>query len=362
MTERPKVSVLMITYNHEAFIAQAVESVLMQETDFKVELVIGEDCSTDRTRDTVQEYGNRHPDRIRILIREQNIGARRNLLETFQACRGEYIALLEGDDFWTDMHKLQTQVDIMDADPEVVICGHNVAMKREDGSVGLDVYVPKGFNKSRLYFEDMFAARIHTCSLMYRSKALRKAPADRPWGHTELLLYVAEHGVVEYREDVMATYRLNDKSVWNPLNPLFKSKGEIDFWEEMDAYYGYRYHSQIVQVIERLWGDIAGYYANQAAVSNSWTEPLDSFIREMNERANKVDDVTQRRVVGHFWFNLGISTYISNPERQATAFMLRAFRCNPAYLRNRGAWAVAIKSMLPVRVIRATKIGVQKSS
>ena len=97
-----KVSVCMITYNHERFIAQAIESVLMQETDFRVELVIGEDCSTDGTRAIVREFGERFPERIRLLLPEHNLGMMPNFVATLSACRGQYVALLEGDDYWTD--------------------------------------------------------------------------------------------------------------------------------------------------------------------------------------------------------------------------------------------------------------------
>lgn len=362
MTQRPKVSVLMITYNHEAFIAQAIESVLMQIADFDYELVIGEDCSTDRTREIVQGYQNSYPDRIRLLLTEQNIGYHRNLLETYRACRGEYIAILEGDDFWTDPHKLQTQAEIMDADPQVVICGHNVALKREDGSTGPDHLVPKGFNKSRMYMEDVFAAEVPFCSLMLRSTALQKVPVDRPWGHRELLTYVSEHGAVEYREEIMATYRMHNTSIWNPLSPLVKFRAAISLREEMDAYFGYKYHSQIASTIEESWFGIAAYYVEQAAVSGTWAEPLASLLIEMNEWPNRVDDAVQRRVTGYFWVNLGFASYNANQGRRATACMLRAIRNNPAYLRNRGAWAVAIKGVWPTRNSRPTKAATPKSS
>lgn len=361
MTERPKVSVLMITYNHEAFIAQAIESVLMQVADFDYELVISEDCSTDSTREIVQGYQKSYPDRIRLFLTEQNIGYHRNLLETYRVCRGEYIAILEGDDYWTDPNKLQTQADIMDADPEVVICGHNVALKREDGSTGPDYHVPKGFNKSRMYMEDMFAAQVPFCSLMLRSTALQKVPVDRPWGHRELLTYVSAHGAVEYREEIMATYRMHNTSLWNPLNPLVKFRAGISLREGMDDYFDYKYHSQIAPTIERLWLNIAAYYADQAATSGTWAEPLSFLLAEMNERPNRVDDAVQKRVIGYFWVNLGFASYTSHQGRRASACMLRAFKSNPAYLRNRGAWAVAVKGMWPARNTSPTEAAATKS-
>ena len=89
-----KASVLMVTYNHQEFIAQALDSVLMQEVDFEYEIIIGEDCSTDNTRQIVIDYQRKYPDKIRLLLPEVNLGAHENFIATYKACNGKYIALL----------------------------------------------------------------------------------------------------------------------------------------------------------------------------------------------------------------------------------------------------------------------------
>src|SRR5262245_40033788 len=96
-----KVSVCMLAYNHEQFIAQAVESVLAQKTSFPFELVIGEDFSTDNTRTILQDYAARNPGVVRLQLADFNHGPKPNFIKTFSACRGQYVALLEGDDYWT---------------------------------------------------------------------------------------------------------------------------------------------------------------------------------------------------------------------------------------------------------------------
>jgi glycosyltransferase involved in cell wall biosynthesis len=108
------VSICMITYNHEKYIAQAIDSVLMQKSNFDYEIVIGEDCSTDRTREIVLEYKVKHPDKIKLLLQDKNVGMMPNFIETLRACTGKYIAILEGDDYWTDTYKLQKQVDFLE--------------------------------------------------------------------------------------------------------------------------------------------------------------------------------------------------------------------------------------------------------
>jgi glycosyltransferase involved in cell wall biosynthesis len=116
----PLVSVKMITYNHAPYIAQAIECVLAQKTDFPFELVIGEDCSTDGTREIVFDYAKRYPDIIHVITSEKNVGAKKNSHRTDQACKGKYIAYCEGDDYWQRDDKLQIQADYLEAHPE---CG-----------------------------------------------------------------------------------------------------------------------------------------------------------------------------------------------------------------------------------------------
>lgn len=118
----PLVSVCMTTYNHEAYIRQAIEGVLAQRTAFGVELVVGEDCSTDATAVVCREYAAKYPDRVRLLSGERNIGWRANYRRTFEACRGRYVAYCDGDDWWDDPQKLQLQVDLLEADPSCGMC------------------------------------------------------------------------------------------------------------------------------------------------------------------------------------------------------------------------------------------------
>ncbi|MBM3299903.1 MAG: glycosyltransferase, partial [Deltaproteobacteria bacterium] len=117
MDQEPLASVLMITYNHRPYIAQAIECALNQQTDFPFEIVIGEDCSTDGTREIVFEYQRKHPDVIRVLTSDRNLGPMHNFLRTFDACTGKYVAICEGDDYWHHPEKLKMQVDFLESHP-----------------------------------------------------------------------------------------------------------------------------------------------------------------------------------------------------------------------------------------------------
>lgn len=131
MEQTPLVSITCMTYNHERYIAQAIESFLMQETTFPYEILIGEDCSKDKTRSIVEEYQKRYPDKITLITSAENVGARKNGIRLRHAAKGKYIAICEGDDYWTDKHKLQRQVDFLESNANVVLVFHDVRVVGE---------------------------------------------------------------------------------------------------------------------------------------------------------------------------------------------------------------------------------------
>lgn len=114
---RPDVSAFIITYNQEKTIAQTIESILMQEGDFTLELVIGEDCGTDGTREICRAYQQRYPDRITLLLQDTNQGITKNFLDTLQLCRGSYLNVCAGDDYWCDRQKIAKQLAFLEANP-----------------------------------------------------------------------------------------------------------------------------------------------------------------------------------------------------------------------------------------------------
>jgi glycosyltransferase involved in cell wall biosynthesis len=116
----------MITYNHENYISKAIESVLMQKTLFPIELIISDDCSSDNTHNIIKEYTKKNPTIIRDNSPRKNLGIMSNFIKTLKTCSGKYIALCEGDDYWTDPYKLQKQVDFLEANSEFSFCFHKV--------------------------------------------------------------------------------------------------------------------------------------------------------------------------------------------------------------------------------------------
>jgi len=205
----------MITYNHRQFIAQAIESVLSQETDFPIELVIGEDCSNDGTRAIVEHYGRQHPGRVRLLLHPANVGAHPNSLAVLDSCRGEFIAMLEGDDYWTDPRKLQLQVEFLDSHPEMALC-HTLTehVRTSNGATTSLGMWPLAEFRREAGADDLIASNfIMTASVMFRRAWMPRHEASDPVlnvGDWHLWYLLAEKGPVGFLDTPTAAYRIHD--------------------------------------------------------------------------------------------------------------------------------------------------------
>ena len=211
-TNNVMVSVAMVTYNHEAFIAQAIESVIMQNTDFMVELVIGEDCSTDGTRAIVAEYARKYPELVRTILHEHNMGGQVNSISVLQSCRGKYIAALEGDDYWTDPLKLQKQVEFMDNHPNCSMSFHRIY--RLDQTTGEMKIWRFKYQPSKPFYSLNDIVRgsfyIRTCSIMLRNGLIQNFPRwlyEIPTGDWAIHVLYAQQGKVGFIDQAMSVYQ-----------------------------------------------------------------------------------------------------------------------------------------------------------
>lgn len=251
-----KVSVLMITYNHERFIAQALDSVLMQQVDFEYEIVVGEDCSTDSTRQILLEYQQNYPDKIRLLLQRKNLGMIGNMVETCNACRGDYIALLEGDDFWTSPQKLQKQVDLLETHPECSGCFHNVLMAQEGAPEKNRLFHNAPLAKRFFSLEDIVSSHfIPTCSTVFRASMFAGFPdwyLEMPMGDWPLHILNTEHGPYAYLDEVMATYRIHGGGAWSGNSRLAILDKTIQVCYRIDLYLIGRHPREISSSIRTL--------------------------------------------------------------------------------------------------------------
>ncbi|MEZ3508125.1 MAG: glycosyltransferase [Lachnospiraceae bacterium] len=166
------VDIMMLTYNHENFIEQAIDSILMQKTDYSYRILIGEDCSTDNTRKIVEDYYRKYPDKMEVVLWEKNVGGLKNDLEIMHRCNARYVASLEGDDYWTDCHKLQKQISFLESHPEYIGTAHNIRCVDEKGSLlhrDFDYYY---IREAYIYGKELAKRQkmvSQTASLVYRN-------------------------------------------------------------------------------------------------------------------------------------------------------------------------------------------------
>lgn len=265
MKTSPKVSVLMLAYNQENYIDEAIRSVLLQQTDFNFELVIGNDASSDRTGAKCMEWKNKYPERVVLFNREKNLGLQQNFIQTYEKCWGEYIAICEGDDYWTDRHKLQKQINFLDVHPDYSTCIHRVINYYEDkGTKSLS----NGGQKKDTDIIDLAQSNyISNVSSIFRRGLFGPLPqwfAEVSTYDYAIHLLNAQHGKIHYMSKPMAVYRQRSSAIWSEagtdkklnialkirelLLDYFKEKGNQPVYDTLlDA------HTQVALALTRYY-------------------------------------------------------------------------------------------------------------
>ncbi|HET6552826.1 MAG TPA: glycosyltransferase [Dyella sp.] len=223
---KPLVSVVMITYNHADYLAQAIEGVVSQQCDFPFELVIGEDASKDETRAVAFEYQRRFPHIVRVLYSAHNVGMNANGKRTFDAARGEFVAFCEGDDYWCSPDKLARQVELIERGPDVGIV-HTDWVRSTCGEQGWVVNwansvhrrVPAALLEGRLFSTFHYPKILRTCTVLLRRSTVDACAssglARREYKFSDVVLaaFVSSRWKVAYVPETMAVYRESPGSV-----------------------------------------------------------------------------------------------------------------------------------------------------
>jgi glycosyltransferase involved in cell wall biosynthesis len=263
------VSIVLFTYNHGAFVAQAIESVLAQERPFSHEIIIADDASTDDTAAVIERYRLLAPDTIRPIINTRNQGEVQ-FVDTLTKARGAYIALLEGDDYWTDSRKLVKQLDFLRARPDYTLCGHNCHVRNEwngkqeirvDGARDLDLTVP----------ELLRSNRIPTGSMFFRAGLIPEWPREFfrvGFDDWPLQIMLAQRGRVRFLAESMLVYRVHSGGHWSGkysipserAKPAMKADGWnriCEFWDVLRGYLGEEFHELLDALIESKRRELA---------------------------------------------------------------------------------------------------------
>jgi glycosyltransferase involved in cell wall biosynthesis len=234
LSPTPLVSVSITAFNLEKLLPRALDSVLKQRTDFPIEIVICDDCSTDGTLRIAHQYREQHPRMIRVIEQSTNVGIQQNTFDSLNQCHGKFIAWLDADDYWTDPDKLSLQVATLEADASINMCGHFVRWVTGTGEVTRERYpsvAPGRYGLAEILRHNILA----TPSVMFRNGIHRQLP---PWyfkikslSDWPLWILSAQSGDIVLLDRVMADYMLTPGS-------SFMSKGDM-YWYKADAeFYG----------------------------------------------------------------------------------------------------------------------------
>jgi len=218
----PLLSVCLITYNHADYIRDAIEGVLMQQASFPWELIIADDCSTDGTRNIVEEYANRYPRLIRLILQKTNVGAARNWMDLITGVTSKYLAYCEGDDYWTDPRKLQKQVDFLEGNPDYGLCYTRarqfdaVKGEYESGCFGRPFQSRNEILLSNLIPSLTIVARTD----LYHRYIDEVKPQTRDWGMGDYpgWLWFAFNSRIHCMADITGTYRVAANGASHTLN------------------------------------------------------------------------------------------------------------------------------------------------
>lgn len=225
-----KVSVCCITYNQEKYITEAIDSFLMQKTNFPFEVIVGEDNSNDTTLNILYEYKKKFPNIIKLITSDRNVGANANLIRVFRVAESNYIAVCEGDDYWIDEYKLQKQYDALDANHNVNICFTAANTINPKGEIGKTC----DYGKELKFFSILDVLNggggfMPTASLMIRKKIINDLPDcydKSPVGDYFLQISGAISGGAMYLPVLTCVYRLNSVGSWSTMK-FKKSENEL---------------------------------------------------------------------------------------------------------------------------------------
>lgn len=219
--EIPVISIAMLTFNHQDFIVQALEGVLMQNTDFNFKIIVADDKSTDNTRNILLTYQKNYPNKFKLILQNDNVGVHENTLSLIENVEGKYIALCEGDDYWFDSSKLQKQVDFLEHNPEYVLSFHDVQNINFRGALISESKIPRK-NQRNLSSKEMCGSiTLPTLSLVFRNKEnlFKFKIEDVLNGDKVLISYLSEYGKSKFHPEIKNVfYRSHDNGIWSSLN------------------------------------------------------------------------------------------------------------------------------------------------
>ncbi|HMH32107.1 MAG TPA: glycosyltransferase [Puia sp.] len=287
--DSPRCAVWMVTYNHEKYIAEAIESVLKQETSFTYKLFIGDDCSSDSTTDICRIYSERYPDKIDLVVNEKNRGAHGNGVRTYHRCLqsgAEYLALCEGDDYWTDPHKLQKQIGFLESNRDYAICFHNSKIINDEEPEKISFSnLPDQPETSE--FGDLAEKEfIYTATCLFRSEDLKKFPQKhyRYLNNYTLDLNNAQYGYIKYLDEVMSVYRKHRGGIWSMVAREKTLIEHLPVYKFYVRYFHKKYRKYFLKHLKDMSAELVSLKLANNDFSNFWRYYREYFIYNIQDR------------------------------------------------------------------------------
>lgn len=275
---------MIITYNHAAFIAEAIESVLCQETDFPFTIHVVDDCSTDGTSDIVRDYAARYPNIVKPFINKVNLGnkvTQKNFYYGFSTLDGDYAAILEGDDYWISPYRLRAHVDFLEANPDFVACANNTIKVYQDGSTPPHIF-QKPLDKDVHDIDDliMLSSFFHASSLTFRNVFRGRAPRylSSPLS-CDIFITIAhaQYGKIKFFQDAWSVYRAHSGGLFSQMSQTKGWMWNIDSLQACNRWLRYRYFPRFAKSI---------YHYCDRLLANGREE--DGFTPEMRRKYTAV--------------------------------------------------------------------------
>ena len=279
LPKKPVISALMLAYRHEQYITEAIEGVLIQRTDFPIELVIAEDCSPDQTMAIAKSYQKRYPALIRIITSDHNVGASANFLRALNTCRGEYIAICEGDDYWIDPTKLMKQATALKNQRSIDLTFHSTYARKFDTDDLIGPFREIRTQDGVISVTDVITGDgefIPTASILARKSAFDRIPTkimqSAPIGDYILQVYGSLRGGAYYINRPMSVYRKSHPESWSERNK--GAEKQIEF------------ENAFIVLVNEMDNDIKNYRASFSTLVFNHYFPR--YITSIIERNSKL--------------------------------------------------------------------------
>lgn len=264
MIESPLVSVVVVTYNHVNYIEMCLKSILTQKTTFSFEIILGEDDSTDGTKEICIKYASQFPKIIKLFLRKRNDviyinekpTGRFNIIESLKVAKGKYIALCDGDDYWLDNNKLQKQIEFLEKNTSYVMCFHNASILHQKknkiiGNILSTKISEKTFNTSHLFHSPF----IPSASVVFRNLKNFHLPnwvIKTPSFDMAVFTLLTKYGKIKYLDKIMSIYRVHPQGVSRTHNGLFLLRSRIFLFENLNNHFNNYYIEEHEKEVKKL--------------------------------------------------------------------------------------------------------------